>query len=169
MRASVFALSCMFAVGACGASPPDRARTTGDLEDIAWLLGTWESRDEEPAGERWVRSARGFVGSGYVIPPGECDDDADDAAEAEAPCRAEPVETESLELLERDGGLIYVATPRSQERTEFVVTELDAAHLVAENPEHDFPSRIEYRRTAIGLRVIVSSSERSFTLDLFPQ
>lgn len=164
MRASVFALSWMFAVGGCGASPPDQARTTGDLEDIAWLLGTWESRDDEPAGERWVRSAHGFVGSGYVIPPGECSDDA-----AEAPCAAEPVETESLELIERDGGLIYIATPRSQARTEFAVTELDAAHLVAENPEHDFPSRIEYRRTPIGLHVIVSSSERSFTLDLFPQ
>jgi hypothetical protein len=160
MRASVFALMVsMVALTGCGASPPDPPRTTPHLEDVAWLLGTWQSQDDEPAGERWARGAHGFVGSGYVIPPAAC-------AESEE-CTAEPVETESLELIERDGALIYIATPRTQERTEFVITELDAAHFVAENPEHDFPTRIEYRRTTRGVHVVVSSSERSFALDLF--
>lgn len=166
MRASALALTVsMIFLGACGASPPhDEARAPRDVDDVAWVLGSWESQDEEPVGERWVRGAHGFVGSGYVIPPGECEGEGEEGA-----CRAEPVETESLELIERDGVLIYVATPRTQARTEFVITELDAAHFVAENLEHDFPTRIAYRRTPFGLHVVVSSSERSFTLDLFAQ
>lgn len=162
MRASLL-LSVWLGLGlcGCGASPPGEARAVADLDDVAWLLGTWESQDAEPVGERWVRGAHGLVGSGYVIPPVECT--------GEGACAAEPVETESLELIERDGALVYVATPRTQERTEFVITELDAAHFVAENPEHDFPTRIEYRRGPLGLQVVVSSSERSFTLELVAQ
>ncbi len=159
MRTSLIVCSLWVGLLGCGAAPSaGAARGSATLDDLGWLLGTWQSGDDEPAGERWVRGAHGFVGSGYVVQPTECED--------EAPCRGEPIETESLELIERDGSLLYVATPRTQARTEFVITELDASHFVAENPEHDFPTRIEYRRTPVGLHVIVSSSERSFTLDL---
>lgn len=51
---------------------------------------------------------------------------------------------EYLRVIERDGGLVYIAQPGGRPPTEFVLTELDNTRAVLENPRHDFPQRIEY-------------------------
>ena len=51
---------------------------------------------------------------------------------------------EYLRVVERDGGLVYIAQPNGNPPTEFVLTELNASRAVFENPRHDSPQRIVY-------------------------
>lgn len=91
------------------------------------------------------------------MPPADCA-----ASQGEGGCPPGYVETEKLSILERGGALLYVASPIRQARTEFTITTLGADHFVAENPAHDFPTRIEYHHVGDGLRVVVSGPDRRF-------
>lgn len=51
---------------------------------------------------------------------------------------------EFLRIVERDGGLVYVAQPGGRPPTEFVLTELDNQRATFVNPRHDYPQRIVY-------------------------
>ena len=51
---------------------------------------------------------------------------------------------EFLRIVERDGGLVYVAQPGGKPPTEFVLTELDNQRAVFVNPHHSYPQRIVY-------------------------
>ena len=55
---------------------------------------------------------------------------------------------EYLRIVERDGGLVYVAQPGGAKPTEFVLTELSPTRAVFDNPRHDYPKRIVYERSA---------------------
>jgi len=57
---------------------------------------------------------------------------------------------EYLRIVERDGGLIYVAQPGGASTTEFVATELSTTRVVFDNPRHDYPKRIAYELSAAG-------------------
>ena len=57
---------------------------------------------------------------------------------------------EFLRIVERDGGLVYIAQPNGAAPTEFVLTELSAARAVFDNPRHDYPKRIVYQLSADG-------------------
>jgi hypothetical protein len=57
---------------------------------------------------------------------------------------------EYLRIVERDGGLVYVAQPNGAKPTEFVLTELGDKRAVFLNPRHDSPRRIVYEVTAGG-------------------
>jgi hypothetical protein len=62
---------------------------------------------------------------------------------------------EFLRVVERNGGLVYVAQPNGGKPTEFVLTELSDTLAVFENPRHDFPQRIVYELSA---EVLLSAS-----------
>jgi hypothetical protein len=51
---------------------------------------------------------------------------------------------EYLRIVERDGGLVYIAQPGGRTPTEFVLTDLGKTRAVFENPRHDSPQRIVY-------------------------
>jgi hypothetical protein len=51
---------------------------------------------------------------------------------------------EFLRIVERDGGLVYVAQPGGSPPTEFVMTEVGPKRAVFDNPRHDYPKRIVY-------------------------
>ncbi len=58
---------------------------------------------------------------------------------------------EYLRIVERDGGLVYIAQPGGQKATEFVLSELSPTLAVFENPRHDYPRRIAYELSAEGV------------------
>jgi hypothetical protein len=58
---------------------------------------------------------------------------------------------EYLRVVERDGGLVYIAQPGGKTATEFVLTELTPSRAVFDNPRHDYPKRIVYERSATGV------------------
>jgi hypothetical protein len=57
---------------------------------------------------------------------------------------------EYLRIVERDGGLVYIAQPGGASPTEFVLTELSPTRAVFDNPRHDYPKRIVYEQTPEG-------------------
>jgi len=57
---------------------------------------------------------------------------------------------EYLRVVERDGGLVYVAQPGGTTATEFVLTELTPSRAVFDNPRHDYPKRIVYELSTDG-------------------
>lgn len=167
MRASSIVLFLFGLVFGCGASAAARPTSLAHhAEELRWLEGRWQTNEEGATGETWQWSEGALTGAGYIVPPVDC---AAPEPGAEAGCVGTPMETERLEIVERDGALLYVASPVDQARTEFMITELDAQHFVAENPLHDFPTRIEYQLVPGGLHLTVSSAERSFELSLLRQ
>jgi hypothetical protein len=57
---------------------------------------------------------------------------------------------EYLRIVERDGGLVYIAQPGGATPTEFVLSEVSATRAVFDNPRHDYPKRIVYELSADG-------------------
>lgn len=57
---------------------------------------------------------------------------------------------EYLRIVERDGGLVYIAQPGGATATEFVMSELSSKRAVFDNPRHDYPKRIVYELSADG-------------------
>lgn len=57
--------------------------------------------------------------------------------------------TERLALREQGGRLAYIAEPSDQSVTVFTSTQVTDSTFTVENPEHDFPQRIMYRRLGV--------------------
>lgn len=157
---SALALGLVVALASCGGvtvhTGHDTASHGPTLDDVAWLLGAWETAVDEHGctyHEVWRRdSDMLFTGHAHE----EC---------AAAMTEREPFD-EDLRIESEARGLVYVAWPTGQARTEFDFTSGDANGFVSENPDHDFPTRIEYRRTETGIDAIVSGPGRSFTLTM---
>ncbi len=59
------------------------------------------------------------------------------------------VEFEYLRIEQRADGIYYVAHPKARcPGTDFKLTRASATEAVFENPQHDFPKRIIYRKTS---------------------
>lgn len=110
------------------ALPAPARSTIGDLE---WLAGPWVGT-RGTAGttsieERWSPPLGGaMLGVSRTV------------------ARERMVAFEFLRIVERDGGLVYVAQPGGAPATEFILTGLGSTRAVFENPRHDFPQRIVY-------------------------
>lgn len=106
------------------------------IADIAWLSGSWvgsrssgatfEERWSPPKGGSMLAISRTVNASGKMSA------------------------FEFLRIVEREGGLVYVAQPGGAPPTEFVLTELSKTRAVFDNPRHDYPKRIIYELSADG-------------------
>lgn len=111
---------------------PKPARHT--INDMAWLTGAWVgSGGPASMEERWSPPKGGtLLGVGRTVKEDKM------------------VSFEFLRIVERDGGLVYIAQPGGRAATEFVLTELDKQRAVFLNPRHDYPQRIVYELTEDG-------------------
>jgi len=104
------------------------------VEQLAWMAGSWEA----PMGnilieEHWTQPAGGTLfGVNRTIVAGKT------------------VAFEFLRIETREDGIFYVAQPGGPPPTDFKLTRLGKQEVVFENPEHDFPQRIVYRKNANG-------------------
>ncbi|MBC8064376.1 MAG: hypothetical protein H7Y17_06070 [Chlorobia bacterium] len=113
---------------------PTPAKAT--IGDLAWISGNWagtrstgssfEERWSPPKGGAMLATSRSVNASGKMFA------------------------FEFLRIVERDGGLVYIAQPNGATPTEFVMTEFSAKKAVFENPRHDYPKRIVYELSAEG-------------------
>jgi len=108
--------------------------TTPTLADISWISGDWQT---EPGGKRqieehWTTAAgASMLGMSRTV-----------AAE-------KTVEFEYLRIEQRADGIYYVAHPNARcPGTDFKLTRASATEAVFENPQHDFPKRIIYRKSS---------------------
>jgi hypothetical protein len=109
---------------------------TAVIGDLNWLEGAWvgtrstgasnEERWSPPRGGAMLAVTRSVNTSGKIFA------------------------FEYLRIVERDGGLVYIAQPGGKTPTEFVLTELVNNRAVFENPRHDYPKRIVYELSPNG-------------------
>ena len=120
---------------------PARARastteTGPTVSELAWMSGGWQTAPGGKAQieERWMKpSGNSMIGMGRTVAGGRT------------------VEFEYLRIEERDGQIYYVASPKGRcPGTDFKLTRLTGQEAVFENPEHDFPKRIIYRKNSDG-------------------
>jgi len=140
MNARQFCL-CVLAAGpiALGAAPVTaQEEATGPsacatLEGLAWMLGDWRVETEGTVfTERWHRGEDGLY-------HGEADSRR--AGETEV------LQREVMTLGPRGGQLVYTVDVDADGRTvDFTLVSCDVVSARFENPEHDFPQRLEYRR-----------------------
>jgi hypothetical protein len=98
---------------------------------LSWLAGCWAAEGGEPgSGEHWMAPAGGtLLGVGRTVK------------------RGATVEYEFLQIrTNAEGKLVYVALPSGQRGATFTATAVSDAAVTFENPEHDFPQRVSYRR-----------------------
>jgi hypothetical protein len=107
---------------------------TTTLADLTWISGDWQTA---PGGraqieEHWTLAAgASMMGMGRTV--------AGDKT----------VEFEYLRIEQRADGIYYVAHPKGRcPGTDFKLTRASATEAVFENPQHDFPKRITYRKGA---------------------
>lgn len=107
------------------------------IGDLAWLSGNWigkrstgssvEERWSPPLGGAMLAVSRSVNASGKMFA------------------------FEYLRIVEREGGLVYVAQPGGKTATEFILSEFNANRAVFENPRHDYPKRIVYELSNEGV------------------
>lgn len=67
----------------------------------------------------------------------------------------------AFEFLRIEPDLTYVAMPNGKSETRFPLASKSDTEIVFANPEHDFPKRIVYRKTAEGVTARVDAGEGS--------
>lgn len=146
---AVFLLAAMTAMGVSPRSPrdqdpaPDAKAAEFTLEAIAWLGGHWRVEGRRGMTEELWMPARGgmMLGLNRTV-----------RGKAGA-------QFEYLRIVEDKQGVIYMASPGGAKPTPFRLTEASAAHAVFENPEHDFPKKIEYRLDGEQLKVQIAGDK----------
>jgi Domain of unknown function (DUF6265) len=121
---------CAFAVVAM-LGIPLIAQSSATTSDLAFLTGCWRfERDGQTVEEHWLAPAGGSLfGVSRTVAGGKT------------------VDFEFLQLRDLPGGLTYIAKPSRQPEASFKMTTKTADEVVFENPQHDFPQRIRYRRS----------------------
>jgi hypothetical protein len=102
--------------------------------DLAWLGGCWElTRGTRHVVEQWTAPEGGtLMGISRTVADGKT------------------TEWEFLVIREGPGRLEYVAKPSGQPEAVFRSVTITDDEAVFENPQHDFPKRIVYRRQPDG-------------------
>ena len=103
------------------------------ISSLSWITGDWQNA---PGGraqieEHWTTPSGGsMLGMSRTV-----------ASE-------KTVEFEYLRIEQRVDGIFYVAHPKAScPGTDFKLTRSSVTEAVFENPQHDFPKRIIYRKT----------------------
>lgn len=118
------------------------------LADVSWITGAWQTA---PGGRRqieehWTKAAGGsMMGMSRTI------------------VGDKTVEFEYMRIEQRADGVYYVAHPKARcPGTDFKLTRASATEAVFENPQHDFPKRVIYRKTGEdGLTASIDAGEGS--------
>jgi hypothetical protein len=99
-------------------------------KDVAWMSGCWDmTRNGRHVVEHWLEPEGGtLIGVSRTVAGGKT------------------TEWEFVLIREGAHGLEYVAKPSGQAEATFTSTRVTATEAVFENPAHDFPKKIVYRR-----------------------
>ena len=120
-------------------SPPAGAgagqqQPEAEVDRLAWLSGCWtQPRANGLVEEQWMKPGGGtMLGMSRTVIGGKT------------------IEYEFIRIAVVEGTLAYVAKPSGQAEATFPLKSIEDGVVVFENPSHDFPQRIIYRRNADG-------------------
>ena len=123
-------LSMMLFVTIAAATQAAATATTPSVKDVAWIAGCWDAtRNGRHVAEHWMPPEGGTMMGVSRTTAGE-----------------KTTEWEFLIIRQGAKGLDYVAKPARQPEATFTATRATANEVVFENPAHDFPKRIIYKR-----------------------
>jgi hypothetical protein len=124
-------LLLLLAATLAGASQaPAGAPVAPTVKDVAWIAGCWDAtRNGRHVAEHWMPPEGGTM-----------------MGVSRTTAGPKTVEWEFLIIRQTADGLAYVAKPSGQPETTFTATRASAGEVVFENPAHDFPKRIIYKR-----------------------
>ena len=109
------------------------------ITDVAWIAGCWDlTRNGRHVGETWTAPEGGtMMGVSRTVAGGKT------------------TEWEFLIIREGARGLEYVAKPSRQAEATFTASRASASEVTFENPAHDFPQRISYKRDGDALTAAI--------------
>ena len=131
----LFTVGCLF--GAPRHSPnPAIINTTSTISDLAWISGAWQSA---PGGRAQIEE--------YWLPPSG----SSMLGMSRTVVGDKTVEFEYLRIEQRADEIYFVASPGGRcPATDFKLTRVSNQEAIFENPQHDFPKRIIYRKSSDG-------------------
>ncbi|ESQ91740.1 hypothetical protein ABAC460_05210 [Asticcacaulis sp. AC460] len=114
----------------------------GDVSNLNWLAGCWVQKARGmTVEETWLAPSGGaLLGVGRTV------------RDSDGTLR----NYEFMKIDSPDGVLTFTADPSGQNRAGFAVKTQTADEIVFENPEHDFPQQVVYRKAATGLHAHIS-------------
>lgn len=109
---------------------PASGQTPPSVAQVGWIAGCWElSAGSRRIDEQWMAPRAGLMlGVSRTV--------VGDSLR----------EYEQVALFARGGRLVYAATPARQAPAEFESIAVSDSAVIFENPAHDFPQRVIYRR-----------------------
>jgi hypothetical protein len=111
--------------------PAVAQENTVTINDLAWLKGCWGlSRNGRETTEHWLKPAGGtMLGISRTVAEGKT------------------VEFEFTQIRqEPNGEIFFIAKPSGQPEATFKLIKGSVNEVIFENPQHDFPQRVIYRR-----------------------
>ncbi|NIP18763.1 MAG: hypothetical protein GWM87_11860 [Xanthomonadales bacterium] len=153
LRMAAWLAICLAGAFPVGLAAADTGKCDS-LEPLEWLVGEWQtSAGPVIAVESWTRVAPGtFEGYG----------------EARSAETGKVTNRETLRLVEMSGEVFYIAMVAHNDfPVPFRLTACSGGTFEFENPGHDFPTRIAYRRTPPDRFVVMVSNADGggFSLD----
>src|SRR5690606_5417452 len=108
-------------------------KQTNHIKKTEWLIGTWENKT--PRGsmyESWTKTNKTeLAGKSYILK------------------EQDTVIFETIRLVQEQDSLFYIPTVRNQNDNlpvRFALKTISDTEMVFENPKHDFPQQISYRK-----------------------
>jgi len=116
-------------------------------KDVAWMSGCWDQmRNGRHVIESWTGVEGGTLfGVSRTVSNGKT------------------IEYEFLLIREGAKGLEYVAKPSGQPEATFTSTKVTPNEVIFENPAHDFPKRIMYKRDSDSLTAAIEGPRNGQT------
>jgi hypothetical protein len=121
---------CAVALAASGVAAQAPPAPAAGIQRVAWLQGCWEmAAGTRTVEEQWMAPRGGtMMGISRTVRDGRL------------------LEYEFVVLREQGEGLVYEPRPSGQAPASFPSRTIDTSSIVFENPQHDFPTIIGYRR-----------------------
>lgn len=121
---------------------PVIAQPVATTAELGFMAGCWKSDGKgRVVEEHWMAPAGGaLMGMSRTVVNGKM------------------TESEFVQIRDLPEGLTYIAKPSNQPEARFVATSKHDDEIVFENPTHDFPQRIRYRRSGDALHARIEGT-----------
>lgn len=116
-----------------------------NFENLEWLIGTWDLANAKPGTnntESWSRiSDSELSGYGVTVRGGDT------------------IMIEKMKIMQKNHKMFYVADIKeNKEPVFFELVEITENEFVCENPQHDFPKMIVYKKIDNMLKATISGN-----------
>ncbi|HEY5822722.1 MAG TPA: DUF6265 family protein [Cyclobacteriaceae bacterium] len=138
----------LFLITSCSYSVIAQSVTEKDFSKLSWLEGSWKRTNAKPgrtASENWKKgNSNEWIGIGVSLK------------------EQDTSFVEKLKILVKDNAIYYVAdVAENKGPVYFKFTELTSDGFVCENPDHDFPRKISYKKEGNNLKATTSGDGKS--------